>query len=154
MRRHILYIIAALMVMAISSCDSGMSYDHYNSVSVEGWNRTDTLHFSPGKLPSGNYAIDVGFRATEAYPYRELGLQIEWTVFPRGKNTTKKIKCEVFDSEGRMEGTQSVSSSDFLFHAGDVALRSGDSLAVTVTHCMNRDVMPGLTSVGIQVRER
>lgn len=145
---------AVAAVLSITSCEREYAYDHYNPTSVDGWDRTDTLYFTPGKLEAGLYEFNLGFRATEEYPYRELGLHIEWTVYPSKKQTTKEIRCNVFDSNGRIEGKQSISSSDFICPVGEITINRGDSLVIAVTHCMNRMTMPGLTSVGVQLKKQ
>lgn len=152
MKRYTLYIIALAAVIAgLVSCKGNHVYDSYRDIDYNGWNRADTLDFDVGKVPAGTYDICLGFRATTAYPYKELGFDLVWTTYPSGKVYRKSVKCNVFDDNGHMLGNSGISSDDFLFRVGTISIAKGDSTVFSVSHAMNQDVMPGLTAVGLQL---
>lgn len=153
MKRYTLYYIIALVVAitGFASCNSGKAYDSYRSVDINGWDREDTIDFAAGHLPAGTYDISVGFRATEKYPFKELGLNIGWTTYPKNQTLRKTVKCNVFDDNGHMTGNSGISTDDFLYRVGTVTVAGSDSLVITVSHAMNQDDMPGLTAVGVQL---
>ena len=66
----------------MASCDEERAYDNYRALDIEGWNRTDTIGFNAGKIAPGAYDMCIGFRATSRYPFKELGFNVKWTVYP------------------------------------------------------------------------
>lgn len=151
------------VVTVLASCDKRYAYDNYRSVDVDGWNRSDTLDFNVGKVPAGVYDMSIGFRATGDYPYKELGFDITCTVYSKVKkhdasadsltfkSIHKRVKCSVFDDEGRMTGKSGISSDDFNYRFDEISVRQGDSVVVSMTHGMNQEVMPGIMQVGLQL---
>lgn len=156
MRRFTSYILAltAAALMMLSSCDSNLGYDRYRSVNVDGWNRADTLDFDAGRLTPGTYQMLVGFKATTTFPYKDLGINIDYTVYPAKKTVHKFIKCNVFDDSGHMTGNSGISADDFLFNIGNITVEQGDSVVFTVSHGMNQDDMPGITAVGLKLERQ
>lgn len=165
MKRHVVFILVLCsVVMALVACQSRFAYDHYRSVSIDGWNRTDTLDFVVGRIPSGNYDMSVGFRATSEYPYKELGFDITCSVYatgrnkpgkaPKAKTIHKRVKCSVFNDNGQLAGRGGISTDDFIYSVGDLSVSNGDSVVVCIAHGMNQDVMPGITQVGLQLEKK
>lgn len=140
-----------MSALTLASCSNGKVYDNYRSTDIDGWNKGDTIDFNAGKLPEGSYEVCVGFRASEQYPYKELGLNVGWTVYPSNRYYRKTIKCNVFDDSGHMTGTSSVSTNDYLFSVTTITVNRGDSVVFSVGHAMNQDILPGLTAVGLQL---
>lgn len=153
-----------MSVLGMVSCDDSRTYDHFRSVDVRGWDRDDSLHFDAGKQHAGVCQLNIGFRATSAYPYKDVAFGIKWTVYQpvkmshgkvvtysQGKTYTRKIKCNVYDDDGRMLGNNGISSNDYLYKVGELSLHEGDSIAFTVYHDMNLAVIPGITDVGLQL---
>lgn len=135
----------------MASCDKERAYDNYRALDIEGWNRTDTIGFNAGKIAPGAYDMCIGFRATSRYPFKELGFNVKWTVYPSGKTFHKTVRCKVFDDDGHMSGSSGISADDFLYHIGSITVAKGDSVVFTVSHAMNMDDIPGLTTVGLQL---
>jgi gliding motility-associated lipoprotein GldH len=152
LKRYTLYIIILLMaIVALTGCNNGRAYDRYRALDIEGWDRSDTVDFNTCRLTPGTYNMYVGFRATSSYPFRDLGININWTVYPSGKSFHKTVRCNVFDSTGHMSGRGGISSDDFLYHTGQITVAKGDSVVFTVSHAMNMDQIPGLTTIGLQL---
>lgn len=153
MRKYTLYILLAVFVVAsaFTSCDNGQSYDHYRSVDVRGWDQEDTLEFNTGKLQKGVYQLNVGFRATSSYPYKDIAFTLSGIAYPSGKKFYKKIKCGVFDNEGRMKGNSGISSNDYMYRVDNLNIDNCDSVRFIVVHNMNLAIIPGITDVGVQL---
>lgn len=146
---YMLFVMTAML--SVVSCGNDYAYDHYRSVNVTGWNRGDTLDFNVGKIPSGTYEMNVGFRATTEYPFKELGIDVSYVTSASAKIVHKRVKCGIFDNEGRMLGRSGVSTNDFIYRVGTLKVNPGDSVVISVAHAMNQEVMPGLTQVGVQL---
>ena len=167
MRRRVIFSFMALILtgFVLVGCNIGYVYDRYRSVDVNGWNRADTLDFNVGRLPAGEYDLCVGFRATSDYPYKELGFDVDCTVYTKHKTAAgkdslsfreihKREKCPVYDDAGRMVGRSGISCDDFSYRFGRLTVGENDSVVVSVTHGMNQEVMPGLMQVGLQLMNR
>ena len=69
----LLYIVVLMIIiMGTASCNDPRTYDHYESVSLRGWLRNDTLTFDIPRQWEGNYQLALGIRATQSYPYRSI----------------------------------------------------------------------------------
>ena len=63
----LLYIIALMVIaMGATSCSDPRTYDHYKSVSLQGWSRKDTLTFDIPRQWEGNYQLDLCLRAVRS----------------------------------------------------------------------------------------
>ncbi len=140
-----------MVIGTLTGCNNGRAYDRYRALDIEGWDRSDTVDFNASRLTPGTYDMYVGFRATSSYPFRDLGININWTVYPSGKSFHKTVRCNVFDNNGHMSGRGGISSDDFLYHTGQITVAKGDSVVFTVSHAMNMDQIPGLTTIGLQL---
>lgn len=138
----------------LASCDEVRKYDRYRGVSVHGWDREDSLTFDTSPLQRGDYQMNIGIRATQLYPFKDLGLTLNWTVYPSRKEYHKELKYPLFDNDGRLGGRNGISNSEFLFYATDLHVNKGDSLHITITHNMNQQVIQGITDVGVQLLKR
>ena len=72
-RNNILWTIAA--ALAFISCSRNTVYSHYEPVSMDGWERSDTLYYTVATpLDSGLFSSYINIRVAETYPYQELTL--------------------------------------------------------------------------------
>ena len=57
----LLYIVVLMIIiMSTASCNDPRTYDHYESVSLRGWLRNDTLTFDIPHQWEGNYQLALG----------------------------------------------------------------------------------------------
>lgn len=155
MRRlhHTLYILSAAvwLLSSFSSCDTDVVYDTYNHTQIEGWEKNDTLVFDvPRMLSSGRYRLEMGMRTTGAFPFTGLSVVVEQTVIPGYRTVTDTLRCRLSDDKGNILG-QGVSCFQYNFILSDINLRKGDSLHVRVRHIMKREILPGISDVGLKV---
>ena len=81
-----------------------------------------------------------------------LTLIVEQTIYPSGVATTDTLDCKLIDERGNATG-QGVSQYQYLFPLKTLSLQRGDSLHLEVHHDMKREILPGITSVGIKMKE-
>lgn len=152
MTRRLTYIYkVALAVAALTACADTRSYDHYEHTAVEGWERNEAVAFDVQPQWAGTYSMQLGLRATQAYPYRNLSVVVETTVLPRKTCRRDTVNCTLNDQLGRMTGKNGVSLSETLHAINELQLKQGDSLHVEVRHLMRRDALPGISEVGIRL---
>ena len=140
-------IIGIMLTVAcwITSCDRLPIYCHYEPTPTSGWEKNDTISFSiPRITEAGYYKEELGLRINENYPFLGLCLIIQQTVLPSGLN------CNLIDKQGKVKGP-GINHYQYTFHVNTIRLAEGDSLHIHVKHNMKRDIMPGVTDIGIRI---
>ena len=154
-RRYTLYNITAavmcMMAMVVASCTTNTVFDSYAHTPLAGWEKNDTLTFDVKPLAfSGEYSEQVGLRMTNAFPFTSISLIVEQHIYPKDKVLTDTIKCPITDQRGNFLG-DGVSSYQYLFPLKEVTLSRGDSLHVSIRHNMKREILPGVSDVGLKL---
>ena len=153
MRKLSLIAIGFLISTFFISCNN-LEYDTYDHTPIAGWEKNDTLTFNvPGISKTGVYGMDLGLRINGAYPFMGLTLIVEQTYFPDREKKTDTLNCKLIDKQGIHEG-QGISYYQYDFHVGDLQLSQGDSIHITVRHDMKREILPGISDIGIQLERK
>lgn len=149
--RRVLIALTAAFVLTLSSCYKNKVYNNYHHTQIAGWEKNDTLYFDiPPLTRPGTYAMRLGLRTNNAYPFMGLSLIVESTVYPGKAERSDTLNCSLVDSNGNVKG-QGVSFYQFNYHVTTLQLHSGDSLHVMVRHDMKREILPGISDVGIEL---
>lgn len=167
--RSILYIIGVTALL--SSCTSQTKYYHYEHTPVAGWEKNDTISFDvPPLKQEGEYGRTVNLRITGLYPFMKLTLIVETdcmgrhlqkgrAAYARGAYGGKKrkgnvscdtLKCTLVSNEGRATG-YGVSNYQYQFSMPPRHYHAGDSLHITIRHDMKREILPGISDVGLRL---
>lgn len=147
---YILFTTVTILAV-LSSCDNKVVYDTYNHTPIEGWEKNDTLFFDvPCMRSSGRYRLEVGMRTNGSFPFTGLSIVVEQTVIPGYKTFTDTLKCRLSDDKGNFLG-QGISCFQYNFILSDINLHEGDSLHVRVRHIMKREILPGISDIGLKV---
>ena len=144
-----------------TACVGGKVFDEYEQIPVEGWDKTDTLTFSvPAVAADGVYNLALGLRTTGDYPFMSLTLLFEANIIAKKSEKSSVVKapqrlsrtlsCPLVNSRGRSQG-QGVSLYQYNFHVATISLREGDSLQVNIRHNMKREMLPGLSDLGLSI---
>lgn len=96
--------------------------------------------------------MEMGLRVTGDYPFMALTLVVEQTVLPKGNIARDTIDCQLFDRQGRHLGG-GISYFQYTFPVKSMRLKAGDSLRVTIYHDMKKEILPGVSDVGISLRK-
>ena len=135
--------------MMLVSCGDSIVFSHYESTPVRGWERNDTLSFNIERIHETNlYAEEIGVRITTDYPFKGLSLIVEQTVQPSNTTITDTLNCDLIDDVGRVRG-KGISHYQYLFPLTTLKLNKGESVHVAIRHCMKREILPGITDVGL-----
>lgn len=146
-----LFFISITAVAMLASCTGNVVYDHYEHTPLAGWDKLDVLTFSVPRLShAGVCATTLGLRINGSYPYQGLTLIVDQKVLPSGVTTSDTINCTIFDDNGTVKG-QGVTYYQYHYRVSERQLNEGDSLQITVRHDMRREVMPGISDVGIKI---
>lgn len=150
--RHLLSFML-LMVLLLTGCKQSTVYYHFENTSESGWEKNDELHFVVDSISAdATYQEELALRISNRYPFMRLSLIVEQTVYPAGKTMVDTLDCSLIDDRGNAIG-QGVSQYQYLFLLKNLELHRGDSLHLAVHHDMKREILPGITSVGIRIKK-
>lgn len=149
--RIVLLLLAVLLTVA---CDEARTYDHFEHVDTEGWDSADAVCFDVPRQSSGTYTMTLGLRHTLDYPYTNLGVVVESTIFPRRTVVRDTISCVMNDGVGKPTGQRGISVSEQSAGVRAFQLQQGDSLHVAVHHIMQRQELPGICEVGLRLEKQ
>lgn len=139
------------VALAFASCNRKAVYSHYEHTPIFGWEKNDHLFFQTSPFAvEGRYREVVGLRINSSYPFRGLTLIVEQHVEPSGLRRTDTLWCKLIDANGVVQG-KGISYFQYNFHLCDIPLHKGDSLHVELRHNMKREMLPGISDVGISL---
>ncbi len=142
------------VALTFVSCDRKTVYAHYEHTDTYGWEKNDTLKFGiPPLKHSGIYHEELGIRHNFSYPFKRLTVSIEQTIYPKGEKREYTANCNFIDEQGAKE-----SSGIVLFQynrpVANLELQEGDSLHICIIHNMKREILPGISDIGIMLTEK
>lgn len=151
MKHNVLRFLYIGFVCCVVSCTGDKVYDRYNHTPIMGWEKVDTLKFEVPKFSQrGRYSTNLGLRIDNHYPFMSLTLIVEQTVYPGARTHVDTLHCSLVDEKGGMKG-QGVGSYQYHFRVSEMNLKANDSLHICVRHDMKREIMPGISDVGIEI---
>ena len=142
-----------VMIFLVTACNDDMVYSRYEDVDLAGWDSHDTMSFETRPLTgNGLYNLSLGLKTGNNFPYKNVTIIVQQTVFPSHRTFTDTLECRLYDDEGRMLGN-GIGSHQYLFDIASRNFHNGDSLHITIHHNMKRELLPGIGSVGIEIRK-
>lgn len=142
---------AALLLALLAACIGDKVYYSYDHTPLNGWEKNDTLIFGVPKMQAeGLYKSHLLLRVSQAYPFMSLALIVEQTVLPSNQTHTDTLKCRLIDEKGQTKG-QGLNYYQYTFPINSLRLHAGDSLQIKVRHDMKREILPGVSDIGIQI---
>lgn len=153
-KRNIFLSITVAVAMAFASCNRSTIYSQYLHTPLSGWEKNDTLTFSIPRMQTDMVlkAI-IGLRITDAYPFKTVCLIVDKAISPDNIIDSDTINCSLFDNDGMSKG-RGVSCYQFNYHVSNMHLMKGDSVAIHIRHNMKREILPGISDVGITLEEK
>ena len=150
-RKLLICILTATVIAVFTACDSIPVYSHYEHTPGTGWEKNDMLNFGISPVrEAGYYHEELGLRINDDFPFQGLCLVIHQTILPSGYQHSDTLNCSLIDKDGVVKGS-GIKHYQYNFHVNTIRLDEGDSLHIQVKHNMKREIMPGITDIGIQV---
>lgn len=147
--KHHTWVVLLAAVLLLCACHRQKVYSHFQHVSATGWEKTDTFFFViPPMTEDGTYREELGLRIDNTFPFQSLTLEITQTIFPKGGKKSYTKACPLIDKKGNMKGA-GVSYFQYTFPIDDIRLNRDDSIHISLIHNMKREIMPGVSDVGI-----
>lgn len=139
--------------MLLVACD-GTVYDTYRHTPTAGWEKNDTLFYDiPPVRSAADYELQLGIRTNNAFPFVAVTLIIDQTVLPSGQTMSDTLDCHL-TKENSTQKPNGISYSQYTTVVRRLRLAAKDSLHITVRHDMKRDILPGVSDVGIALSTR
>lgn len=143
-----------ILLSLTTACNSDKVYSRYADIAIAGWDKCDTLTFDIKPISySDDYQLTLGLRTNNFYPFKSITLIAEQKVFPSGKSFADTIECKLYDDEGRMLGN-GISNHQYLFNVKNRKYNKGDSIHISIRHDMKREILTGISSVGIELNKQ
>ena len=144
--------LAILMMTSVIACTDNRVYDQYVHTPINGWEKNDTLLFHLHRMAiAGKYASQLGLRINNDYPFMGVTLIVEQTVYPSHRHYVDTLNCKLIDVKGNSTGI-GFSYHQYVFPITTFALNRADSIVVKVRHDMKREILPGISDIGYQLR--
>ena len=99
---------------------------------------------------SGLYDINIGVRTTNDYPYQKLWLSIAAEFSNPDTVFTDTVACVFADKNGVRSGN-GTDMYQYDFNLGDVNLQKGQTGRFTIHHIMRREIIPGVSNIGVRI---
>ena len=145
----LLYYIGLCGLLLCAACKNKTIYSHYEHVPIFGWEKNDTLFFAITPIKQdGNYQENIGIRINGSYPFMGLTLIAEQTIFPSMESHSDTLNYELIDEDGNMKG-KGISHYQYSFPLKTLQLQEGDSVSINIRHDMKREILPGVSDIGI-----
>lgn len=125
----------------------------YRPTPIEGWEQHNVLSFKVDTVKqSGEYGVYVSLRTTNAYPFQSIWLLVKTQLVSPEWNKEDTLVCVLTDKQGIHSGNGiSFYQNDYLLKK--LKLQHGQSGNIMVSHMMRRNILPGISDVGITVKK-
>lgn len=144
---------ALLTATLLTACRPRPATYAFSSVPVDGWERGHVLTFPIDTLGSaGTYRLDVCLRTSTArpYPFRTLWLEVRRQPGDSDRVYTDTLACNLVNAKGDPDG-RGVSLLQYDFALDTLSLPAGTTGTISVRHIMSRDILQGISDVGIRL---
>lgn len=143
--------VAAALWLGVASCREGTVMHFYRETPVEGWDQSDALVYPIDTVKDGGvYKMEVGVRTTNGYPYQKLWLTISAELHNPDTAFADTLACGFVDAGGARDGS-GTDTYQYRYDAGTVELRKGQSGTFRIQHIMRREILPGISDIGIRL---
>jgi gliding motility-associated lipoprotein GldH len=137
------------VALTLVGCNRKTIYSHYEHTSIDGWENNDTLAFTVENIQSdGIYSEEVGLRINSVFPFTGLTLIVQQQTMSNGKERSDTLHARLISQDGTIQG-QGISYFQYNFHLADLRLKASDTLHVKIHHGMKREVLPGISDLGL-----
>ena len=143
-----LYLLLSSMIL---SCTGSTVFHSYKPLPREGWERRDTVCFSlPKATEDTDATLTIGLRTVAHVGLQDIVLAVEQASETGDDSRCDTIRYPLADAEGNALA-RGVNSHQYEDRQLPLRLQSGKECHIRIRHLMTREVIPGITEVGIRV---
>jgi len=140
----------AIFSIVVVACSDLPQYSCFAHVQQDGWDKADTTQLKMFVVPEdGIYRLNLGLRTTEQYPFTELYLRIGWKTLPNNIFSSKSLRCSLLEKDGETVEQRGVVHYQYDIPFCNVEFQKGDTVLFYICHSMKREILPGVTDVGL-----
>lgn len=142
------------LLFAFSCTNKPVAFD-YCSTAVEGWEPGDSLKFHIDTLQqSGQYKLSIGVRTSSSnpYPYQTLWLVVRQHWHNPSQELIDTIHLQLANGRGDPQG-HGVTLYQYDYPWQTLQLQASQSADISIIHIMRREMLPGISNVGIQLNK-
>ena len=142
-----------LIGLFLYSCTGNTLYHSYQSLPAEGWDRSDTIRFDVPETRRGiNGSLFIGLRTVAHIGFRDIVLAVEQYDDAGMVCRCDTIRYPLTDEEGNAL-TKGVNTRQYETQQLPLRIRKGQSGSIRIHHLMRREMISGITEVGIRIEE-
>jgi len=125
----------------------------YSRINSDGWMHSDSMKFAINPVDEdGEYYMKLGLRSDNIYPYMDLVLVVDRTIYPRQTMKSDTVHFDLVSTNGHSRGN-GVNIYQYLFDVDTLYLDKGDSVSISIRHLMMQDSLKGISDIGIELRK-
>lgn len=130
-----------LILLLLTSCQRNTLYHSYQPVNSMGWHKNDTMIYSLNSpIASQNLMLEIGLRHTDAYPYRDLWLNVNQDT----------VHIYLTDSVGHWKG-KGIGELRSLIQTVSFSHQKDSIKDIRITHIMTDKNLIGIHDIGIRI---
>lgn len=155
MRKFKIFLTLFFVLILLVSCGrQRTACFSYSSTPVEGWEQHNVLSFPIDSIESGGeYELSVGARTTYDYPFQTLWLEVTTHFEHPRMDFLDTLVCQVTDLQGNILG-RGISVFQYVYPLKALRLNIGQKGVVTIKHIMRRNILPGVSDIGVILRRK
>ena len=145
---------AWLLFTVLAACQSDIVYHSYRPVPLGGWAKSDTLEYAlPASVPVGEYDLEVGIRYGEAYPYRDIWLEISHNTQDTLRYATDTVHFFLADESGNKTGNGpgGLYRCALSYKSEFPITQEGNARTFRIVQIMKDNPLKGISDIGIQI---
>lgn len=144
-----------LMFIVLSACDTNAVYHSYNHIPIDGWNKSDTLFFTPTLTDSLKaFQLSIDIRNKDNYPYTNIYLFISHNETDSCVFVTDTLECVLANKEGKWIGTGWGTLYQSSFAYMESFTYKNKNVRFKISHGMKDALLQGVSDIGIHIREK
>ena len=140
--------------LLLSACQGDVVYSHYEQMPPAGWEKSEAVSFSmPRSKEQGTFSPSLGLCINSDFPFQSITVVVERQLITHGPSRPMPTErdtvcCRLYDANGHPTGS-GISQYQYVFPLRDISISSGDSLAVSISHDMRRQILHGIVNIGL-----
>lgn len=151
---RIQFIIAAIVLTILVSCDRNMIFEKYQPIPENGWHKDSLVHFQiPITDTLQNHNLYLNIRNDVDYKYSNLWLFIEINQ-PGETGVADTLELTLADPKGKWmgEGFGGVKTQQIKYKSGVYFPVSGE-YTINIQHGMRDEILTGITDIGFRIEK-
>lgn len=140
-----------LLLLSVTACEKRIAVYTQRSIAADGWEPFDTVMFVIDSLQrDGNYTLSIDLRTTSSFPYQALYLRVEQHWEKPKMVSCDTLCCQLATHNGDITGA-GISHLQYTFPLDRLRLAAGQHGHIVIRHIMQREMLPGVASVGVKI---